>query len=418
MRYRAVALLMLIAALPFAGCARSGGTGGQNIPNLLVRFLLRYAGPVNDTAHYYIAIDADDDYGVDGPLPVAAGPFWGNAWGTGSMTHFVRYTQGSYNVFIARRQIQFDAPGGGIVDAVGSPDETDTGDYVLTVGAVTLGAATVSGTGPVTAVASNSGQNAGTFQFDTDAAGDTVAGSVSFASAANGGRPVTAAEQADLDALNAGGVTVAPNSLDAFGLTLTIGAPAAGTQQIDVAPTVADVTADFSPTGGGGARQTLGTVTANSNTPTATPPVPGVAIETETLVAGGVALLRSLTSPDLALLGFPYEADEPFGTSTLDVTLDIGTLAANVDHLTVNFISTDELIFDPILTDPDLNVYDGLGVQGNDYVTFSTRQSQTIRNAQSFTPEAGGDPTLRGNVTQAERDAVDLIDWTIIVRVL
>jgi len=275
-----------------------------------------------------------------------------------------------------------------------------------------------SGTGPVTAVANNSDQNAGTFQFDTDAAGNTVAGSVSFTSAANGGRPVTAAEQADLDALNAGGVAVAPNSLDAFGLTLTVGAPAAGTEQIDVAPTVADVTADFSPRGGGGARQTVGTVTANSDTPTAAPPIPGVAIETETLSAGGVALLRSLTSPDLALIGFPYEADEPFGSSTLDVTLDIGTLAANVDHLTVNFISTDELIFDPILTDPDLNVYDGLGFQGNDYVTFSTRQTQTIRNAQSFTPEAGGDPTLRGNVTQAERDAVDLIDWTIIVQVL
>jgi hypothetical protein len=65
----------------------------------VIEFSVTFAGPVQDAFYYYIAIDADGDFGADGPLPVAAGPNWGNGWGTGSMTHYVEYHQGRYELF-------------------------------------------------------------------------------------------------------------------------------------------------------------------------------------------------------------------------------------------------------------------------------------------------------------------------------
>ncbi|HJN18263.1 MAG TPA: hypothetical protein QGH10_22370, partial [Armatimonadota bacterium] len=152
MRYWAAVLIVLIV-VPLCGCARGGATGGVTIPDLLARFFVTFAGPIDDTSYYFIAIDTDDDFGGDGPLPVAAGPFWGNGWGTGSMTHFIAYHQGRYDVFEANREVELEAATGGITAAVGSPVETDTGDYDLTTTTVNLGAATPTGTGPVTAVA-------------------------------------------------------------------------------------------------------------------------------------------------------------------------------------------------------------------------------------------------------------------------
>jgi hypothetical protein len=351
---------------------------------------------------------------------VAAGPFWGNGWGTGSLSHFVSYTQGRYDVYAANRRLEPLAQGGGILGATGSPQETDTGEYQLTVGDITLGAATLNGTGTITGVTNDSDQNAGQFSVETDASGHTVAGEVSFTPAADGGRAPNTAEQAAVDALNAG-AALAADSLTAFGLTLQIGAPAAGTQTIDLAPATAEVGVRFDPAGGG-TRTSTGTVTANSTTPTATPPIPGVSLRTGTLETGGVARFRSETTPTSTLIGPPYESVPPVGSSQLDVTVDLNTLGQNLDNLSVNFISTTELIFDPTVTDPRLHCYDGLSNSpadaGNAYVTFSVRQTRTISNGDFSAPETGGDATVNKDLvaTQAEQDSVDIIDWSITVQ--
>jgi len=412
-RYRVVWLGLLI--FPLAGCARGGPGAGPGVPQWVVQFVVDFAGPIDDTSFYFIAIDADNDFGVDGPLPVAAGPYWGNGWGTGSITHFISYNQGRYDVYLMNRQVELERAGGGVVAVSGSPEETDTGQYDLTVGAVALGAAAVAGTGPITDVSNDSDQNAGVFSVETDAQGRTVAGAVSFGPAPDGGRTPNSAEQSALEALNAGGVLLAADSLAAFGLSLSVGPPATGVQTIDVAPAVADVDVSFRSSASGERTTSTGTLTGNSSTPTASPPIPGVTIRTEALIAGETARIRSETAPTASPIGPPYEGEPPFGGSTLDVTIDLQTLGQGIDNLSINIISTTDLIFDPIVTDPDLHVYDALGVQGNDYVTFSTRQTRTISNGGLFAPEAGGDPTLRGLATTAERDAVDIIDWTIVV---
>ncbi|MBM3501445.1 MAG: hypothetical protein FJX74_22555, partial [Armatimonadetes bacterium] len=340
-----------VLVVVLTGCARGPGGGGPVIPEWVLQFFVRFAGPVDDTSFYYIAIDADGDYGLDGPLPVAAGPFWGNGWGTGSITHFISYTQGRYDVYEVSRRLEIIAGGGAVVGVTGSPDETDTGEYRLTVGTVTLGAATVGGTGTVAGATNDSSQNAGEFSIETDAAGETVAGGVSFTPATDGGRALTSAEQTALDALN-GGVALAADSLAPFGLTLQIGTLAAGTQTVTVAPTVAAVAVRFQPSSGSAARDSTGTLTANSDTPTATPPIPGASLRTEGLTQGAVATLRSETSPAATLLGPPYESVAPLGSSQLDVTIDLAMLGAPADDLSVNFISKTELIFDPTITDP------------------------------------------------------------------
>lgn len=411
MRPHSVLWLALLLT-PLTGCARGGPGDGTGVPQWVIRFMVDFAGPIDDTSFYFIAIDADGDFGVDGPLPVAGGPYWGNGWGTGSITHFIGYNQGRYDVYLMNRDVELERPGGGVVDASGSPDETDTGDYQLTIGALTLGAATLSGAGTIAGVTNDSCQNAGAFSIETDAQGRTVADAASFTPAPDGGRAPNPSEQSALDALNAGGVLLAADSLAAFGLALSISSAQAGVQTIEVAPTVADVNVTFQ-SAGGQRKTATGTLTANSNVPTGSPPIPGVAIRTETLVPGQTVRLRSQTAPTASLIGPPYESEPPFGGSTLDVTIELDRLGPAVDNLSVNIISTTELVFDPIVTDPDLNVYDALGVQGNDYVTFSTRQTRTIRNGDLFTPEVGGDPTLKGPATSAEREAVDIINWTI-----
>lgn len=418
---RAWILLVAVTLSALSGCARGPGGPGPAVPTWVIEFVLEFAAPVNDASFYFIAIDADGDFGVDAPLPVAAGPYWGNGWGTGSMTHFISYTQGRYDVYSVNRRLDLISAGGGIVDGSGSPHETDTGQYELTVGDITLGTITLGGTGPITAVTNESDQNAGKFSIQTDPHGRTVPGGVSFAPAANGGRRPNAAEQAALDALNAG-VELSADSLAAFGLRLELGPPVAGVQTIEVGPTTAQVQVRLRPTSGGGVRTSTGTLTANSSTPTATPPIPGASIRTETLVRGGTARFISQTAPTSTLIGPPYEAVPPMGGSQLDVTIALDTLGRNIDNLSVNFISTTELIFDPNVTDPRLHCYDALGSlpyqQGNAYVTFSVRQTRTISNGEFFAPETGGDRTLApdGPFTQQERDAVDLIDWQIVIR--
>jgi hypothetical protein len=51
------------------------------------------------------------------------------------------------------------------------------------------------------------------------------------------------------------------------------------------------------------------------------------------------------------------------------VTIDLSRLGQNVRNLSVNFIATTELIFDPTVVNPNEHTYDALGRLGNDYVT-------------------------------------------------
>ena len=411
--------LLLATMIIVSGCARTGSSGGPTIPERVLSFTATYRGPVSDLFHYFVALDADGDFGVDGPLPVAAGPYWGNGWGTGSITHFVQYHQGQYDLFRVDRTAELRQAGAGITAASGEPTSTDTGEYRLTTGALTLGDVTVSAAGAIASVTNQSDQNAGTLTVETDAAGTVVAGSVAFSPAGDGGRALTAAERAALDALNAGGIALAPGSLAALGLQLAL-KPAgsrAGQATLQVEPATAAVAVVFRPTGGGGDVSSTATLTANTSTPTGTPPIPGARLTAADLLTGGTAVIGVQTTPTSTLIGPPFEWTPPAGTHTLAATIDLAPLG-NPPSLSVNIISTTDLIFDPTITDPDEHVYDAIGLLGNDFVSFSTTQDRTITSNDSLNPEAANDPTLAGppSRTQADRDAVDLVDWSLTVR--
>lgn len=406
------ALAAVACLLILAGCAR--GTGTSPVPDVVAEFVLTFAGPVNDAYYYFIAIDADDDVN-DGPVPVAAGPYWGNGWGAGSFTHYVQYNQGVYQLFREVLAAELRTPGGGITAVSGTPQWTDTGTVTLTIGSLTLGAATVSGSGMITGVANNSDQNAGALTVATDAGGNIVAGSVTFTPASNGGRPLTPAEAAQLAALNAGGVPLAANSFAFLGLALTLGPPAAGSQTITVAPATAAVTAHFvgdSPPQQ--VRDNVGTLTANSSVATATPPIPGLSFTTGDLVPGGTAEVKLVTAPGL-LIGTPYDYTLPNGTSVLRVTVDLSQIAPTAQYLSLNFISTPRLIFDPQATERD-HVYDGLGSMGNDYLTLRIGEYGTWTNGEGVIREGANDPTLQYAQSEQEKASVDLVDWRVTIR--
>ncbi|MGI5820352.1 MAG: hypothetical protein ACOX9R_19870 [Armatimonadota bacterium] len=412
-----IAALALLVAGVLGGCAR-GGEGESIIPQTVIEFSVTFAGPVQDAFYYFIALDADGDFGADGPLPVAAGPNWGNGWGTGSMTHYVEYHQGRYELFEVTLQPELTRAGGGITGVSGVPETTDAGVHAITIDALNSGAATLSGDGAIAAVTNQSLQAAGALEIATNAAGEVVAGSVSWTPAGVGGRELTAAEQAQIDALNAGGVALAADSLGALGLALTIsaGPDLAGAQSIEVAQSTAGVTDRFEPEGVGRTVVSQSTLPANNARALEGGPLPGMTIVTGDLVVGETARIRLEPSPVGNSLGFPYESTLPQGGSTLRVTIDLSRLGQNVRNLSVNFIATTELIFDPTVVNPNQNTYDALGRQGNDYVTFVTDEVQTIENGDLTGREEAGDPTLEGPASEQERAAVDIVDWRVNVR--
>ncbi len=380
--------------------------------------MVRFAAPVNDAFYYFIALDADGDFGADGPLPVAAGPRWGNGWGTGSMTHFVEYHQGRYELFRADLTPVLLEAGGGVVAARGLPQTTDAGIHEITIDSLDFGEATLTGAGAVASAANNSFQAAGTIQLETNSAGETIADSVSFAPAAHGGRALTANEQAALDALNAGGVALATDSLAALGLTLTLatGPDLSGAQQIEIAPTVAQVTDRFSPAGGGAAQTSQTTLPANNDAALADGPIPGITIRTNDLVVGETARIELAPAVTSTSLGVPYDSMLPEGGTALYVTLDLSRLGTDLSDLSINFIATTQLIFDPTVVNADDNVYDGLGRFGNDYFTIPTSEYQTITNADAFITEQADDVTLTGPATEDEKRSVDIVDWRVTLR--
>ena len=215
----------LAAGLLLGGCAR-GGEEEPIVPSRVVEFFVTFAAPIQDAFYYYMVIDADGDFGADGPLPVAAGPNWGNGWGTGSFTHYVEYHLGRYELYRATLQPQLARAGGGITAISGTPLSTDAGLHTITVNSLSLGAATVAGAGAVASVTNTGFQAAGTLALRTNAAGEVVAGSVSWTPAAAGGRALTVAEQAALTTLNSG-VALNPASLAPLGLTLVLAPGAA-----------------------------------------------------------------------------------------------------------------------------------------------------------------------------------------------
>lgn len=413
----ALGAIVLCVGLSLSGCAR-GGDEAPVGPEQVLDVMVRFAGPVNDASYYFIALDADGDFGADGPLPVAAGPRWGNGWGTGSMTHFIEYHQGRYELYRADLRPELLQPGGGVLAVQGVPDTTDAGEHAITVDSLEPGQATVTGDGAVAAVSNASFQAAGTLALQTDSAGQTVAGSVSFTPAAAGGRGLTSDEQAALDALNAGGVALAPGSLSALGMTLTLagGADLAGTQQIEVAQTVGQVTDQFTPAGVGQARTSQTTLPANNNAALPGGPIPGLTIRTGDLVVGQTARIALEPAVTATSLGVPYDSTLPEGGTALYVTLDLQQIGANLSDLSVNFIATTELIFDPTVVNADENVYDGLSRLGNDYFTITTNQYQTITNDDAFVREEASDPTLAGPGSEADKRAVDIVDWRLTLR--
>lgn len=413
----ALVALVMMAAVVLPGCAR-GGEEEPIVPATVIDFIVTFGGPVRDAFYYYVALDADNDFGADGPLPVAAGPNWGNGWGTGSLTHYVEYHQGQYELYRATLQPDLVTEGGGVTAVSGIPDSTDAGLHSITINALNFGAATVTGDGAVAAATNESFQAAGTLQLTTNAAGEVVAGSVTWTPAAAGGRALAATEQAQIDALNAGGVTLAADSLSALGLALTIaaGPDLSGTQTIEIAQTTADVTDRFEPEGLGPTLTAQSTLPANNSGRLTTGPIPGMTIVTGDLVVGQTPQIRLEPSAVGNSLGFPYDSTLPQGGSTLRVTVDLSRLGQNVQDISVNFIATTELIFDPTVVNPAENTYDALGRQGNDFITFVTDEQQTIQDGDLIGEEEAEDPTLEGPASEQDRASVDIVDWTVRVR--
>jgi len=411
---------LLTLLLTVGGCARTGSLAPVG-PSVVVDFYARYAGPINDGFHYFIPIDADGDYGADGPVPVAAGPYWQNGWGTGSFTHYIEYSQGQYTVYQTVRQPLLQVAGGGLTAVSGTVSGSVPGTSTLTVQTLSFGVVAVSGTGMIGSAANASFQSAGTIALQTDAAGQTVAGSVVYTPASAGGRALTAAEQASIDTLNGGGVALQADSLAALGLSLTLGAPQASTQTLTIAPTTATVRNLFTPGPGivGGGSDTSGTLIANAVNDAANTVLTGASLTVADFVAGGSATVSLTFSPNAIPLGRPFAYTLPtIGTgATLQATIDLAMLGDSIPNLSVNFISVTELIFDPNITDPAMHCYDGLGRLGNRYQTFPTNQFQTITNASSsFEQEGANDPTLQGTVSQLQKNQVDLVDWSITIR--
>ncbi len=132
------------------------------------------------------------------------------------------------------------SPNSSFIEAAsGQVDEAYSGEHQLRITSINFGVATVTSSSSLVTGATNlEMQSAGSLQFSLDAAGAIVAGSVSYEQAIYGGRDLSATEQAAIDTLNLGGVSLANNTFTALGLDLQLLGPvAAGDVTIAVAPT-------------------------------------------------------------------------------------------------------------------------------------------------------------------------------------
>src|SRR3972149_5403427 len=109
---------------------------------MVVDITLRVAGTIRDNFYYFVAFDTDNDNGADFPVPVAAGPYWGNGWGTGAITYYLEYHNGQYNLFAANLNVTLSDATGGFQAVSGTLTGHDNGVLRLTVTGVSLGSAT------------------------------------------------------------------------------------------------------------------------------------------------------------------------------------------------------------------------------------------------------------------------------------
>lgn len=107
-------LLAGLAMLLAAGCARFPEGADQTQVRRRLTVTFDVAGRINPNYYYFIAIDTTGDPGA-GPVPVVSAPF-GNGWGTGEITHYVRYHLGSFEVFRFREGSNLLLP-----DPLGTP---------------------------------------------------------------------------------------------------------------------------------------------------------------------------------------------------------------------------------------------------------------------------------------------------------
>jgi hypothetical protein len=101
---RAMAALVISACvIGLAGCAKFPAGGVKPTGKQLV-ITMTVAGQINPNYYYFVAIDNENDP-TSGPLPVIGTP-WGNGWGTGALTSFVRYDrlqpQAGYGVYAVK----------------------------------------------------------------------------------------------------------------------------------------------------------------------------------------------------------------------------------------------------------------------------------------------------------------------------
>lgn len=322
MRRQMAAILLISLAVVLGGCARGGEEGESPVPAAVLGIIWEMAGPVNDAFYYFVAFDADTDLGADFPVPVAAGPWWGNGWGTGSITHFLQYHQGQYELYRADLNIVVRETTGGFETVTGDVTGGDAGVYTITVTSVTSGT-----------------------------------------------------------------------------------------------PDTAEVEVQFQVASTGQITTSTATLLANSSVPAGQSPIAGVGFTTGDLTVGDYAVIALEIAATGTPMGPPYDYVVPSGGRTLRATIDLSKLGQNLTNLSINFITTTDLIFQPTVTDPNENVYDGLGPLGNDAIRrFNPQEFIAISNATAFIKEEADDTTLVGPATQEEKDSVDIVNWQIIPR--
>ena len=323
---RGTALLVvgacLLLAVLLSGCANTGSLGGTIIPTAVLDVVFRMAAPIDENSYYFLALNAGGEVNSY-PVPVAAGPYWGNGWGTGAITHYVEYHLGQYNLFETQLNAFLSSHSGGFKSIAGNVTGSEAGSYVLTVTSVAAGP-----------------------------------------------------------------------------------------------PAVAEVTMVLTASSTGQTTTTTGTLFLNSSDPTDAPPLPGLRITSGDLAAGDTATIQAQFAPNgLLLTPKLFNVVPPSGGNQLSFSFDLASLGNNVTNLGFNFITSTQLIFDPTITDPRQHTYDGLGPLGNDAIRrFDPRQFLTLTNADAFVRESSGDTTLQGPATQAQKNAVDIVDWSVAVR--
>ena len=134
-----IGLLLVLVA----GCANQGSLVGPGTPSAVVDVAFTMAGPIDNTSWYYVAFDTVNDNGATFPVPVGGGPYWGNGWGTGTITHYLEYHMGQYNLFRTQLNTALSGNTGGFTGIAGTVTGSTAGQFKLTVLSVAGTTATV-----------------------------------------------------------------------------------------------------------------------------------------------------------------------------------------------------------------------------------------------------------------------------------